>query len=111
MTDTTITKHKRRTARELMATQAGTKDNAVAQAEKGKENTGPNPLKPSKIDEVLQLLKRTGGATLDELVEATNWLSSSANMRVRPIPLRMSATRPSRCRSPAWSGHRTPASK
>ena len=78
MTDTTITKHKRRTAREPMATQAGTKDNAVAQAEKGKENTGPNPLKPSKIDEVLQLLKRTGGATLDELVEATNWLPHTA---------------------------------
>lgn len=78
MTDTTTTKHKRRTTREPKAMQAGTKDTTAAQPEEGKANAGPIPPKPSKIDQIFQLLKRSGGATLDELVEATNWLPHTA---------------------------------
>lgn len=36
--------------------------------------TGANPLKPaSKNSEVVKLLKRKQGATLDEMVKATGW--------------------------------------
>lgn len=34
----------------------------------------PSPRGPSKISEVIALLKREGGATLAELIEATGWL-------------------------------------
>jgi hypothetical protein len=34
--------------------------------------------KPSKIAQVVELLRREGGATLAELVEATGWLPHSA---------------------------------
>ncbi|MGQ0589817.1 MAG: DUF3489 domain-containing protein [Sphingosinicella sp.] len=34
----------------------------------------PSPREPNKIEKVLSLLKRSKGATLDELVEATGWL-------------------------------------
>jgi hypothetical protein len=32
------------------------------------------PKEPNKTDKVLALLKRTEGATLDDLVQATGWL-------------------------------------
>lgn len=38
------------------------------------EKPAPTPRGPSKIDQVVGLLKREGGATLAELVKATGWL-------------------------------------
>lgn len=38
------------------------------------EKPALSPRGPSKISEVIALLKREGGATLAELIEATGWL-------------------------------------
>lgn len=72
MTNTaTSTKRKRRTAREPQAPAGAQTKNAqvggqaaIAIAEK----------RPNKTNKALALLQRQGGATLEELVEATGWL-------------------------------------
>lgn len=75
MTNNSSTKRPRRMARE-----------PKIEIPAGQENTGaspsltpdgvntPAPKEPNKTAKVLSLLKRTAGATLDELVEATGWL-------------------------------------
>lgn len=40
-------------------------------------NDSPQP-RPSKIDAVVELLRRSGGATLGEITEATGWQPHSA---------------------------------
>lgn len=66
MTNTTTAKRKRRMAREPKpeTTQAGLEH---------KKSSAPKH--PTKTDKVFALLKRKNGATLDELVEATGWLT------------------------------------
>lgn len=78
MTNTTTTKRKRRMAREPKTSEASAQAAAPAQTEQPqKEKTKVDP-KPNKTEKVLALLVRTGGATLDELVEATGWLPHTA---------------------------------
>lgn len=75
MTNTTTAKGKRRMARESKAESASTEDNTAGQPEPAQEQANPDaPKKPNKTEGVLALLKRTGGATLGELVDATGWL-------------------------------------
>lgn len=75
MTDTTTTKRKRRTAREPRPEAAGAGEGRAlhSQAEQGQAKTNP-AKRPTNTDTVVHLLNRNGGATLDELVEATGWL-------------------------------------
>jgi len=74
MTNTTTPKRKRRMAREPKAQATSTQDETVAQLESVREHSTAAPPKPNKTEKVLALLRRTGGATLDELVETTGWL-------------------------------------
>ncbi len=41
-------------------------------------DTPPPTIRPRKIDTVLNLMRRTEGATLGDIVEATGWLPHSA---------------------------------
>ena len=72
MTNTT-TKTRRRMAREP---HAETSASANVETEHSVESdSAPTEEKqPSKTDKVLSLLRRAGGATLDEMVEETGWL-------------------------------------
>ena len=74
MRNTTTAKRKRRMAREPKAEASSTPNNTTAQPEPAREHSSAVPSKPNKTEKVLALLKRNGGATLDELVEATGWL-------------------------------------
>lgn len=74
MTNTTTAKRKRRMAREPRAQANSTHDETAAQRAPVREHSSAAPPKPNKTEKVLALLRRTGGATLDELVEATGWL-------------------------------------
>jgi threonine dehydrogenase-like Zn-dependent dehydrogenase len=72
MTNATTAKRKRRMAREPKAEASSTQDNTAARVEPAHPNV--IPPKPQKTEKVLEFLKRTEGATLDDLVEATGWL-------------------------------------
>lgn len=78
MMDTTTAKRKRRMACKPKAEATSTRDSTAAQSETAREHSNAVPPKPNKTEKVLALLKRTGGATLDELVEATGWLPHTA---------------------------------
>lgn len=57
---------------------AATKVRPDSKAEKAREQTGApegtaSPMPTSKIDQVIALLRRPNGATLDELVAVTGW--------------------------------------
>lgn len=65
ITNATTTKRQRRIARQPSDDASGAHD----------ANAGLK--KPNKIDTVLALLNREGGAALSELVEATGWLPHS----------------------------------
>ena len=74
MTNTTNNKRRRRMAREPQSSSS-------VQPGIGSDASLQNPTasaaparQPSKTDKVLELLKREGGATLEELVETTGWL-------------------------------------
>ena len=41
---------------------------------RNERSASPSPTEPNKTQKVLCLLKRSGGASLDDLVEATGWL-------------------------------------
>ena len=75
MTETTPTKRKRRMAREPKPETTAAGDGASQETQASQEQPEPTiPNLPTKTDIVLALLKRTGGATLNEIVEATGWL-------------------------------------
>lgn len=74
MTNTTTVKSKRRMARDPKASEASVQDTAPAQTKRPQHKPDRASPKPTKTDKVLALLARSGGATLDELVEATGWL-------------------------------------
>jgi hypothetical protein len=74
MTNTTTAKRKRRMAREPKAEAGSTQANTAAEPGPALEHSSAVPPKPNKTEKVLTLLKRTAGATLDELIEATGWL-------------------------------------
>ena len=74
MTHTTTANRQRRLAREPKAEAASTQNNTNEQAELAPEHSSAVLPKPNKTEKVLALLRRTDGATLDELVEATDWL-------------------------------------
>ena len=75
MTNTTNNKRQRRMAREPKAQDAKVQAEATAQdIPETIDEVPASPKEPSKTGKVLSLLKRTEGATLDELVEATGWL-------------------------------------
>lgn len=66
----------RRMAREPgTPTTPETNDTSAATADLGEAQCAPAPAQktPSKIDTVLALLRRTEGATLEEMTEATGW--------------------------------------
>lgn len=65
MTNATTTKRQRRMARQPNDDASG-------------HDAKAGVKKPNKIDTVLALLNREGGAALNELVEATGWLPHSA---------------------------------
>ena len=69
----------RRMAREPEAAKstmpaAGRCDDAAPRVEGLASNADTKPRAPSKIGKVLALLRRSEGATLGEMVEATGWL-------------------------------------
>ena len=68
MTNKTATKSTRRFARTPAEPTPPDAPSAVAQA------VDPSPRPESKIAQVIRLLERDAGASLDELVEATGWL-------------------------------------
>ena len=74
MTNTTTATRKRRMAREPKAEATSTRENTAPQSDTALEHPNAVPPKANKSGKVLGLLKRTGGATLDELVDATGWL-------------------------------------
>ena len=74
MTNTANVKSKRRMAREPKASEASVQPIAPAQTEQLQKEKAKAAPKPNKTEKVLALLTRTGGATLDELVNATGWL-------------------------------------
>lgn len=75
MTNTTSNKRKRRMARDPKAEGTEVQTEITAQDDPAIRNeVSASPTKSSKADKVLSLLKRTEGATLDDLVEATGWL-------------------------------------
>jgi hypothetical protein len=74
MTNTTTTKRKRRMAREPKASEGAVQGTAATQTEQTLDKAAKSAPNPNKTEKVLALLTRTGGATLDELVEATGWL-------------------------------------
>lgn len=74
MTNTTTARRKRRMAREPKAEPTSIQNNTNEQPEPAPEHPNAIPPKPNKTEKVLALLTRTGGATLDELIEATGWL-------------------------------------
>ena len=75
MMNTTTTKRKRRMAREPKASKALVQATAATQVgEQPLDKKAKAAPKPNKTEKVLALLARTGGATLNELVEATGWL-------------------------------------
>lgn len=78
MTNTTTTKRKRRMAREPKASETSVQATATTQTEQPQKEKVKSAPKPNKTEKVLALLTRTGGATLDELVEATGWLPHTA---------------------------------
>lgn len=51
--------------------QQGSGDETVVRKDR---SASPSPKEPNKTEKVLLLLKRSKGATLDELIEATGWL-------------------------------------
>jgi len=74
MTNTTNSKRRRRMAREPQPT-ADAQPNARSETSAAKRIPPPIYEKGlSKTDKALALLRRQGGATPDELVEATGWL-------------------------------------
>lgn len=75
MTKPTTNKRPRRMAREPQQHLDGTqKDTGTEAAPPGQADVPASPKAPSKTEQVLTLLKREGGVTLDELVAATGWL-------------------------------------
>lgn len=73
MTNITSTNRKRRMAREPQANaEAHAKAGIGIPTEPPSSSTAEKRL--NKTERVLALLQREGGATLDELVEATGWL-------------------------------------
>jgi hypothetical protein len=69
----------------MINTSSDSKTPAEAQPGAGSEgilgnerSASPSPREPSKTQKVLSLLKRPGGATLDELVETTGWRPHSS---------------------------------
>jgi hypothetical protein len=68
-------KRKRQMAREPKTEVAAVQENTVGQDVPAQEEKGSIlPKKSTKTEKVLSLLKRTEGATLDEMVEVTGWL-------------------------------------
>ncbi|MCT2558023.1 DUF3489 domain-containing protein [Tsuneonella sp. YG55] len=78
MTSTTTTKRQRRMARQPSSDASGTLDAGGSDSASPAIREPSETKKPNKTDFVLALLKREGGATLDELVEVTGWLPHSA---------------------------------
>jgi hypothetical protein len=75
MTNTSKNTRQRRMAREPKTdAPAGQENTAVLPRPTPDEASAAPPKEPNKTAKVLSLLKRTEGATLDELVEATGWL-------------------------------------
>lgn len=75
MANTNSSKRTRRMAREPMARPAASAESGSAQDVAVREPADDAPSKgQSKMEEVLSLLERAEGATLDELVQATGWL-------------------------------------
>lgn len=78
MTNAAITKHRRRTARQPRSDASETHGAKAANTSRPAIQERSDARKPNKTDTVLALLKREGGATLDQLVAATGWLPHSA---------------------------------
>jgi hypothetical protein len=78
MTTAAIPKRQRRMARQPSSDLSGMHDAEIAVTAPAAVRERSEAKKPGKTDNVLALLKREGGATLDELVEATGWLPHSA---------------------------------
>ena len=75
MTDTNSNKRKRRMAREPKTEEALTPlSNVTGEAAALEQAAASTPKEPGKIGRVLALLRQPGGATLDQMVEATGWL-------------------------------------
>jgi hypothetical protein len=75
---TATTKRQRRMARQPSSNANGTLDAGGSDSASPAIREPSETKKPNKTDFALALLKREGGATLDELVEATGWLPHSA---------------------------------
>ena len=73
MTTTDSNKRRRRMAREPKATSDAQANPDVGQSPESAATPAVQKA-PSKCEKVLSLLRRTGGATLDELVAETGWL-------------------------------------
>lgn len=78
MTNATTTKRQRRMARQPNSNASETHEADAAETAARALQERSRAEKPNKTDTVLALLKREGGATLDELVEVTGWLHHSA---------------------------------
>jgi len=67
------------------ATKKTTRAKRAPQAARNADASQPtSPVRETKRGTVLTLLEREGGATLDELVAATNWQRHYADVRIMP---------------------------
>ena len=82
MTSATMSKRQRRMARQPQsdANAPQGQDHAASPARGSRESK--RAKSPGKTEAVVALLKREGGATLDELIEVTAWLPHSARAAV-----------------------------
>jgi hypothetical protein len=75
MISTSINDPERSVAREPKIEAASLQENAAANASPPEEQASATaPKEPNKSEKVLALLKRSEGAMMDELIEATGWL-------------------------------------